>query len=65
MPEKKKRGRIPYEYYGLEAANHMVNVRITEVELAQLEAVAKELNCTKSRALRMLIQESNNILKNR
>ena len=51
-----KRGRIPYEYYGIEAADRRVNFRITESEYKVLESIAEYFKCSKSKAIRYLIQ---------
>ena len=56
MGERRKRGRVPYEYYGIEAANRRVNFRITESEYGDLEIIAKYFKCSKSKAVRYLIQ---------
>lgn len=56
IEKRHKRGRIPYEYYGIEAANRKVHCRITESEYKDLESIAEYYKCSKSKAIRRLIQ---------
>lgn len=64
MPEKKKRGRIPYGCYGIETADCRINASITKSELEELERVAKELKVSKSKVVRWLIQGANEYIGN-
>lgn len=56
--KRHKRGRIPYEYYGIEAADRRIDCRITESEYKDLEYIANYFKCSKSKAIRLLIQGS-------
>lgn len=56
--KRHKRGRIPYEYYGIEAADRKLSFRITESEYKDLESIAEYYKCSKSKAIRLLIQGS-------
>ena len=64
MPKNTKRGRVPYECYGIETADCKVFSSITKSELEELERVAKELKISKSKAIRWLVQGAREYLKN-
>ena len=62
MGERRKRGRVPYENYGVETANCRICSSITESELEGLERVAKQLKISKSKVIRWLIQGASEYL---